>query len=78
MSNDNQMDAAKQVIAEDAEALRLLAMAKESSEKDAEIEQLQAENERLRELLKGVIGDVVQAADWDVLMEKIEKEVGDD
>ena len=46
MSNGNQMDAAKKVMAEDAEVL--FAMANEFAGKDEEIERLRHENELLQ------------------------------
>ena len=45
---------------------------------ESKVDRLRKENERLRGLLKDVVGDVVQASDWENLMEKIEKEVGDE
>ena len=36
------------------------------------------ENERLRELLKGVVDDMVIGKDWEHLLVQIKMEVGDD
>ena len=56
-----------------------------SSKKDDEIERLREivlfysnENERLRELLKGVVDDMVIGKDWEHLLVQIKMEVGDD
>ncbi len=56
---------------------RLRELVEASKEDRKAIDELVDENLRLRELLKDVVGDVVQAADWERLMEEIEKEVGD-
>jgi len=84
----DQDQAARQVMDEDSAALRLLAKDAEikrlrglveAGKKDRKaIDELVDENLRLRELLKGVVGDVVQAADWENLLDEIKREVGDE
>ena len=56
-----------------------------SSKKDDEIERLREivlfysnENERLRELLKGVVDDMVFGKDWEHLLVQIKMEVEDE
>ncbi len=66
------------VAEKDAEIERLREMVEAGKENRDAIDELVDENLRLRGLLKAVIGDVVQAADWERLMEEIEKEVGDE
>ncbi len=69
---------ALRLLAKDAEIKRLRELVEASKEDRKAIDELVDENLRLRELLKGVIGDVVQAADWEHLLDEIKREVGDE
>ncbi|MDA7492715.1 hypothetical protein N8510_01325 [bacterium] len=57
----------------------MFALAKESSEKDADNERLREDNERLRKLLKECQPFIEAYDPWDCeLMKELEKEVGDE
>ncbi len=61
-----------------SEIERLRELVEAGKEDRKVIDELVDENLRLRELLKGVISDVVQAADWENLLDEITREVGDE
>lgn len=43
-----------------------------------EVQRLRDEIGLMRKLIKGVVGNVVQATDWENLLDEIKKEVGDE
>lgn len=61
----------------DAEIKRLRELVTAGKDDREVIDELVDENLKLRGLLRDVVGDVVQAADWERLMDEITREVGD-